>query len=302
MGMLDGKVAFVTGGARGQGRAHAVTCAREGADVIIVDVIDQLPTVAYKLATKDDLEETVRLVESHDRRAIAVKADVRIQGQLDAAVAAGLAELGKIDILIANAGIWTLGSFWELTDEQWEEMIGVNLTGVWKSAKAVAPHMIAHGSGSIVITASVNALEAGQYTAHYVAAKHGLIGLMRNIALELAPYGIRCNAVCPGAVKTPMTNHQAAWDMFAGHPGGSEDDMTEAGHHYTLLAGASWLDPQDVANAALYLNSGLAAKVTGATLPVDAGHLTLSGFNPVSTRLPVRVVTRSAGARRRRAS
>ncbi len=209
-----------------------------------------------------------------------MKADVRIQDQLDAAVTAGIAELGKIDILIANAGIWTLGSFWELSDEQWEETIGVNLTGVWKSAKAVAPHMIGRRSGSIVITASVNALEAGQYTAHYVAAKHGLIGLMRNVALELAPYGIRCNAVCPGAVKTPMTNHQDAWDMFAGHPGGTEDDMTEAGHHYTLLSGTSWLDPQDVANAALYLNSDLASNVTGATIPVDAGHLTLSGYNP----------------------
>ena len=246
MGMLDGKVALITGGARGQGRAHAVTCAREGADVIITDVIDQLPTVPYKLATKDDLDETVRLVEAYGRRVIAVKADVRSQEQLDAAVTAGIAEFGKIDILIANAGIWTLGAFWELTDEQWDEMIGVNLTGVWKAAKAVAPHMIERRSGSIVIIASVNALEAGQYTAHYVAAKHGLIGLMRNIALELAPYGIRCNAISPGAVKTPMTNHQGAWDMFAGHPGGTEEDMTEAGHHYTLLAGTSWLDPQDV--------------------------------------------------------
>src|SRR6202042_2071181 len=116
MGLLDGKVALITGGARGQGRAHAVTCAREGADVILADVADQLPTVPYKLATMHDLEETVGLVEAHDRRALAVQADVRIQGQLDAAVAAGLAEFGKIDILIANAGIWTLGSFWELTD------------------------------------------------------------------------------------------------------------------------------------------------------------------------------------------
>ena len=284
MGMLDGKVALITGGARGQGRAHAVTCAREGADVIIADVVDQLPTVPYKLATKDDLDETVRLVRAYGRRVIAVQADVRSQEQLDAAVTAGIAELGKIDILIANAGIWTLGSFWELTDQQWDEMIGVNLTGAWKAAKAVAPHMIERRSGSIVIIASVNALEAGQYTAHYVAAKHGLIGLMRNIALELAPYGIRCNAISPGAVKTPMTNHQGAWDMFAGHPGGTEEDMTEAGHHYTLLAGTSWLDPQDVANAALYLNSDLASKVTGVTIPVDAGHLTLSGYNPVSTR------------------
>ena len=284
MGMLDGKVALITGGARGQGRAHAVTCAREGADVIVADVIDRLPTVHYKLATKDDLDETVRLVEAHGRRVIAVKADVRSQEQLDAAVTAGIAELGKIDILIANAGIWTLGSFWELTDQQWDEMIGVNLTGVWKAAKAVAPHMIERRSGSIVIIASVNALEAGQYTAHYVAAKHGLIGLMKNIALELAPYGIRCNAISPGAIKTPMTSHQGALDMFAGHPGGTEDDMTEAGHHYTLLKGTSFLDPQVIADTALYLNSDLAATVTGVTIPVDAGHMTLSGYNPTSTR------------------
>jgi SDR family mycofactocin-dependent oxidoreductase len=284
MGMLDGKVAFITGGARGQGRAHAVTCAREGADVIIADVVDQLPSVAYKLATSADMDETVRQVEALDRRAIAVKADVRVQAELDAAVAAGIAQLGKVDILIANAGIWTLGNFWELTDAAWEEMIGVNLSGVWRSAKAVAPHMIGRRSGSIVITASVNALEAGQYTAHYVAAKHGLVGLMKNIALELAPYGIRCNAVSPGAVKTPMTNHQGMWDLLAGHPGGTEADMDEGGFHYTMLKGTAWLDPQDIANTVLYLNSDLAAKVTGVVIPVDAGHLTLSGYNPVSTR------------------
>ncbi len=284
MGMLDGKVAFITGGARGQGRAHAVTCAREGADVIITDVLEQLPSVAYKLAAQEDLQETVRQVREHGQRAVAVRADVRSQAELDAAVAAGIAELGKIDILIANAGIWTLGSFWELSDEQWEEMIAVNLTGVWKSAKAVAPHMIERRAGSIVVIASVNALEAGQYTAHYVAAKHGVIGLMKNIALELAPYGIRCNAISPGAIKTPMTSHQGALDMFAGHPGGTEDDMTEAGHHYTLLKGASFLDPQAIADTALYLNSDLASTVTGVTIAVDAGHLTLSGYNPVSTR------------------
>jgi SDR family mycofactocin-dependent oxidoreductase len=284
MGMLDGKVALITGGARGQGRAHAVTCAREGADVIIVDILDQVPTVPYELATQEDLDETVRLVEAHDRRAIPVQADVRDQGQLDHAVATGIAELGKIDILIANAGIWASGNFWELTDQQWDDMLAVNLTGVWKSAKAVAPHMIERRSGSIVIIASVNALEAGQFTAHYVAAKHGLIGLMRNITLELAPYGIRCNAISPGFVKTAMTSHQGMLDMLAGHPGGTEADMIEAGYHYHMLKGTSFLDPQVVADAALYLNSDLAAKVTGVVLPVEAGHLTLSGYNPNSTR------------------
>jgi SDR family mycofactocin-dependent oxidoreductase len=277
--MLDGKVALITGGSRGQGRAHALTCAREGADVIIVDIADQMSTVPYQMARQDDLDETAKQVEALDRRILALKGDVRDQGQLDAAVAQGIAEFGKIDILIANAGIWTQAPFWELTDDQWDEMIGVNLTGVWKSAKAVAPHMIERQSGSIVITSSTNGLEAGLNYAHYVAAKHGVIGLMKNIALELAPHGIRCNSINPGAIRTPMTDHQGAWDMFAGHPGGTEADLIEGGYHFTALKGTSFMDPQVIADTALYLNSELAAKVTGVTIPVDAGHLILTGIN-----------------------
>jgi SDR family mycofactocin-dependent oxidoreductase len=277
--MLDGKVALITGGSRGQGRAHALTCAREGADVIIVDIADQMSTVPYQMARQDDLDETAKQVEALDRRILALKGDVRDQGQLDAAVAQGIAEFGKIDILIANAGIWTQAPFWELTDDQWDEMIGVNLTGVWKSAKAVAPHMIERQSGSIVITSSTNGLEPGLNYAHYVAAKHGVIGLMKNIALELAPYGIRCNSINPGAIRTPMTDHQGAWDMFAGHPGGTEADLIEGGYHFTALKGTSFMDPQVIADTALYLNSELAAKVTGVTIPVDAGHLILTGVN-----------------------
>jgi SDR family mycofactocin-dependent oxidoreductase len=279
MGMLDGKVALITGGSRGQGRAHALTCAREGADVIIVDIADQLATVPYKMARQDDLDETAKQVEALDRRILALKGDVRDQGQLDAAVAQGIAEFGQIDILIANAGIWTMAPFWELTEDQWDEMIGVNLTGVWKSAKAVAPHMIERQAGSIVITSSTNGIEPGLNYAHYVAAKHGVIGLMKNIALELAPYGIRCNSINPGAIRTPMTDHQGAWDMFAGHPGGTEEDLIEGGYHFTALKGTSFMDPQVIADTALYLNSDLAAKVTGVTIPVDAGHLILTGIN-----------------------
>jgi SDR family mycofactocin-dependent oxidoreductase len=279
MGLLDGKVALITGGARGQGRAHAVTSAREGADVIIVDTIDQIASVPYPLATADDLAETVKQVEALDRRALAVTGDVRSQEQLDAAVSQGIAEFGQIDILIANAGIWTQAPFWELTDESWDDMIGVNLTGVWKSAKAVAPHMIERQSGSIVITSSVNGLEPGMNYAHYVSAKHGVIGLMKNIALELAPYGIRCNSINPGAILTPMTNQQGAWDMFAGHPGGTEADLIEGGYHFHALKGATFLPPEAIANTALYLNSDLAASVTGVTIPVDACHMILPGFN-----------------------
>jgi SDR family mycofactocin-dependent oxidoreductase len=284
MGLLDGKVALITGGARGQGRAHALTSAREGADVVLVDIADQLETVPYAMATADDLAETVRQVEALDRRALAVTADVRDQGQLDEAVRRGIAEFGKIDILIANAGIWTQGPFWELSEQSWDEMIGVNLTGVWKSAKAVAPHMIERQSGSIVITSSVNGLEPGLNYAHYVAAKHGVIGLMKNIALELAPHGVRCNSINPGAIKTPMTDHQGAWDMFAGHEGGTEADLIEGGYHFHALKGMTFMPPQVIADTALYLNSDLAAAVTGVTIPVDAGHLLLTGVNPAPVR------------------
>ncbi|BBZ15608.1 mycofactocin-coupled SDR family oxidoreductase [Mycobacterium branderi] len=279
MGLLEGKVALITGGSRGQGRAHAITCAREDADVVIVDVTKPVADVPYELATADDHAETIRHVEASGRRGIAIEADVRDQAALDKAVCRGIAEFGKIDILIANAGIWTLGYFWELTEQQWEEMIGINLTGVWKAAKAVAPHMIERTSGSIVIISSANGLEPGVRFGHYVSAKHGVIGLMKNIALELAPFGVRCNAISPGAIRTPMTDHQMAWDMLAGHEGATEEDMIEGGYRYGALRGRTFLDPQTIADTALYLNSDLAANVTGVTIPVDAGHLLLAGVN-----------------------
>jgi SDR family mycofactocin-dependent oxidoreductase len=279
MGLLDGKVVLITGGARGQGRAHALVSAREGADVVLVDTTTQIETVPYTMATEDDLAQTVKEVEQLDRRAVSVVADVRDQSALDAAVERGIAEFGRIDCLIANAGIWSLAPFWEMTEQVWDDMIAVNLTGVWKSAKAVAPHMIERGSGSIVITSSVNGLEPGVNYAHYVSAKTGVIGLMKNIALELAPHGIRCNSINPGAIKTPMTNHQGAWDMFAGHEGGTEEEMISGGYSFHALRGKSFLPPEVIANTALYLNSELAAAVTGVTIPVDAGHMILPGIN-----------------------
>ncbi|RZS64660.1 SDR family mycofactocin-dependent oxidoreductase [Agromyces ramosus] len=281
MGMLDGKVAFITGGSRGQGRAHAVTCAREGADVVIMDTLDQIGTVQYPMAQQSDIDETVRQVEALDRRIVAAVGDVRTQADLDAAVAKGIAELGKIDILIANAGIFSLAPAHELTDEQWDDMIAVNLTGVWKSAKAVLPHMMEQGGGSIVMTSSINGLEPGANYVHYCAAKFGVVGIMKTLALEYAPHGIRVNSVHPGAILTPMTSWQGAWDMMSGKPAGegTEEDMLEAGYHFHALKGVGFMDPQRIADAALYLNSELASAVTGVTLPVDAGHLLIPGVN-----------------------
>jgi SDR family mycofactocin-dependent oxidoreductase len=279
MGLLEGKVALITGGARGVGRAHAVTCAREGADVVLVDVPNQVETVPYATAARTDREQTCSEVESLGQRVVAVDADVRSQEQLDDAVSQGIAEFGRIDILIANAGIWMLAPFWEITEEAWRNTIDVNLSGVWRSVKAVTPHMIERQAGSIVVTSSARALRPGPNAAHYVASKLGVVGLMKTMALELAPHGIRCNAVCPGAIDTPMTNHQNAWDMYAGHEGGTQDDMWSAGYRLHALKNTSFLSPQTVADAALYLNSHLASAVTGAVIPVDAGHLVLPGVN-----------------------
>jgi len=279
MGMLEGRTAFITGAARGQGRAHALRMAREGASIVAVDIADDIKEVQYSLGTQEDLAETVRAVEAAGGRAVAVKADVRSQAQLDEAVATGVERFGGIDICIANAGVVAHGNFWTLTEQEWGEVLDVDLTGVWRTVKAVAPHMIGRRSGSIVITVSINGLEPAAGIAHYTAAKHGALGLMRAIALELAPYGVRCNAICPAATDTGMLNNQFMFDQFAGKSGGTRADLDSAVPHYHALAPASVIQPEAIANAALWLVSDMADRVTGVHLPVDAGHLLLPGFN-----------------------
>lgn len=280
MGLLDGKTVFITGGGRGQGRAHAVVSAREGADIVFVDTTKPFKTVPYPNTTAEDMAETVQQVEALDRRVLAIEADVRDQGALDGAVASGIAEFGKIDCLIANAGIWTLSSVQDMTDDTWQEMLDINITGVFHAVRAVAPHMIERQQGSIVLTSSTNGIEGGANYSHYAAAKFAVVGFMKSIALELGQYGIRANTVNPGAILTGMTDNQPAWDMFAGHPGGTHDDLLAGGHSFTALKGVGFMDPEVIANGALFLNSALAATVTGISLPIDAGHLALAGINP----------------------
>jgi SDR family mycofactocin-dependent oxidoreductase len=276
---LEGRVALITGAARGQGRAHAITLARQGADIIAVDIVEQVDSVLYPLATRDDLAETASAIEDLGRRAVCAIADVRSIEQLDAAVSEGLGVFGQIDILIANAGIWGSGPFWELTEEQWGDVINTNLSGVWRSAKAVAPHMIGRGTGAIVMTSSILGMRTGANFSHYVSSKHGLLGLMKNVALELAPYGIRCNAVCPGVIDTDMVNWQGAYNMFAGNKNGNRNDLIMAARRQHALRGAGALVPQVIADAAFWLVSDYAANITGVALPVDAGHLLLPGIN-----------------------
>ncbi|OLT06624.1 oxidoreductase [Pseudonocardia sp. CNS-004] len=279
MGRLAGKVAFITGGARGQGRAHALRLAEEGADIVIVDLEDQVATVPYDLARDGDLDETAALVEKLDRRAVAVKADVRDQSQLDAAVAEGLAAFGQLDIVCANAGIWSRAPLHELTENAWQDMIDINLTGVWRTIKATVPHLIERRQGSIIVTGSTNAVRGGPGYAHYVSAKHGVMGLMKSAALEYGVFGIRVNAVCPGFVDSKMTDWQGCYEMTTGRPDGTRQEHMRAAHHSTALADVGMLAPGAISEGVLWLASDESRFVTGAIVPVDAGHLALPGFN-----------------------
>lgn len=278
MGILDGKVALVTGAARAQGRAHALTLAHAGADVVLCDIGHDLDELKYGLGTEPELEQTAKEVEALGRRAVWRLADVRSQEQLDDLVATGVSELGRIDIAIANAAVFDSGNIWELSEQRWSTVLDINLGGVWRTAKAVLPTMIAQGSGAIVMISSTNGLEVNAGHGHYAAAKHGVLGLMKSVALEVAPLGIRCNAICPGFVKSGMTAFQEQLDKYAGHPGGTEADLEHAGRSYHPTRDLTYLDPQRIADAALFLVSDGAAAITGVTLPVEAGHLLLPGY------------------------
>jgi SDR family mycofactocin-dependent oxidoreductase len=277
---LHGKVALVTGAARGQGRSHALKLAEAGADIIALDICRQIDAAPYPLSSSEDLAETAAQIEALDRRVVTAECDTRSSAALNEAVAQGIAQFGKIDIAIANAGIWALGNLWELTDDQWDTVVDTNLTGVWRTVKAVVPSMISNGGGSIVLTSSVNGFEAGGGMAHYVAAKHGVLGLMRNAALELGRFNIRCNAVCPGIVDTKMNDWQGAYDMMAGGPGGTPENRRLAAYNWSVLAGRGLLAPSTISKAVLWLASDDAADVTGVALPVDGGHSILPGMNP----------------------
>src|SRR3984893_2593426 len=271
-GRVEGKVAFITGAARGQGRSHAVRLAEEGADIIAVDICAQIGSVPYEMATPADLAETVREVESLDRRIVAAEADVRDYAALKAALDDGVAQLGGLDIVSANAGIASFAPAADLEEATWQDMIDVNLTGVWHAAKAAIPHLIAGGrGGSIVLTSSTAGLVALPNMAHYVAAKHGVVGLMRTLALELAPHSIRVNSVHPTGVNTPMVQNEPTMRVFLP---GVENPTAE---QYAKAMGAlnalpiPWVEPRDVSNAVLFLASDEARYITGVTLPVDAG-------------------------------
>jgi (+)-trans-carveol dehydrogenase/(-)-trans-carveol dehydrogenase len=277
MGRLDGKVAFVTGAARGQGRSHAIELAREGADIIAVDVAHDLPELGlgYPLGSAAELAETAAEVEKLDRRVVTAEVDVRDGAALKAALDSGVAEFGRLDIVAANAGIAANSvPAHEITDEAWEQMLGINLTGVWKTAKAAVPHLIEGGrGGSMILTSSMAGLRGYQGIAAYTSAKHGVVGLMRVLAAELAQHSIRVNSVHPTQVNTPMVMNDETYKIFRPdleHPTKDDFEVASAGMHALPVP---WAEPLDISRALVFLASDDARLITGVPLPIDAGLL-----------------------------
>jgi SDR family mycofactocin-dependent oxidoreductase len=269
---LEGKVAFITGIGRGQGRSHAVRLASEGADIIGVDICADFASVAYPMSSKADLEETVRLVEAQDRRIVARVADVRDLPALRAVVAEGVAQLGRLDYVVANAGI-SPGLFRMTTPEEdkeaWDDVIGVNLTGVWNATQAGVPHLVEGGrGGSIVLTGSTAGLR-GMGGGGYGVAKHGVVGIMRGLANDLAPHSIRVNVVHPTAVNTLMATNEVMQAFL--------ETQVEKGIHLRNALPVDMVEPADISAAVAFLLSDEARYITGTNLPVDAGFVNRIG-------------------------
>jgi (+)-trans-carveol dehydrogenase len=269
---LTGKVAFISGAARGQGRSHAIRLAEDGADIVALDLCGDVEHVGYPMATKADLDETRRLVEEQDRRIVSGIADVRSQEAVDNVVAEGLAEFGRIDIVCANAGLTTYGKTWLLSEDEWQAIIDVNLTGVWHTVKAAIPAMI-EGSrgGSIVITSSAGGRKGITNAAHYVSSKHAVVGLMRTLANELAQYNIRVNTIHPTAVDTALIHNDLTYRLFLpGVENPTREDVKAPFLSHNPL-GVPWVQAIDISNAIAWLVSDGAKYVTGSEIPVDAG-------------------------------
>jgi SDR family mycofactocin-dependent oxidoreductase len=266
MGKLEGKVAFITGAARGQGRSHAIRLAQEGADIIASDICAQVATVAYPMATPEDLAETVREVEALDRRIVAQQADVRDPAALQAVFDAGVAQLGPVDIVVANAGIAPMSRHEE--PQAWQDVIDINLTGVFNTVETIIPSMIERGEGGAIVltssTAGINGIGGPTRGGlGYTASKHGVVGLMRSYANNLAPHRIRVNSVHPTGVRTPMVVNEVMAEFLAQDPSLS-NAMANA-------LPVDLVEPVDISNAIVWLVSDDARYVTGVTLPVDAG-------------------------------
>jgi (+)-trans-carveol dehydrogenase len=273
-GRLGDRVALVTGAARGQGRSHAVRLAEEGADIVAIDIVDDISSVPYKLATKADLEETGWLVGQAGSQVLCARADVRDFDEVKEVATEAMDRFGRLDIVCANAGVISYAPGHELSGQAWSDVVAVNLTGVWHTLKACVPHMVTAGhGGSIVITSSMAGLKGLANTAHYTAAKHGVVGLMKVFATELAAQSIRVNCVHPTSVNTEMLHNEPTYNLF--RPGLEHATLEDAmdGFRFVNSMPVPWVEPSDVSAAVAWLASDESRFVTGISLPVDAGFL-----------------------------
>jgi SDR family mycofactocin-dependent oxidoreductase len=271
MGRFDGKVVLITGGARGQGRSHALKFASEGADVAFCDIAAQIDTVPYPMGRQADLAETVKLVEELDRRCVGDVADVRDLAQVQAFVDRAKTELGRVDFLLANAGIFSFGTVAELDSTTWQDMIDTNLTGVFHAMRAVLPTMIEQGSGRIVATSSMAGKLGFANVGHYVAAKWGVIGLAKSAAIEVAAHGVTVNVICPTNVATDMIQNSAAYRLFRPDLENPTQEDAIPGFQSLNPIPVPWVEPVDISNAMAFLCSDDARYITGETLAVAAG-------------------------------
>lgn len=272
---LTGKVALVTGAARGQGRSHVIRLAEQGADVLALDICAQIDTVPYPMSTPEDLAETARLAAATGRRILTEQVDVRDLSALQRFVARGVDELGRLDVVVANAGtVNGIAPMWELDEKQFRDQLDVNVVGVWKTIKATVPQLLSQDEGgSIILISSISGLVAELNVGHYSAAKHGVNGLMRTLAGELAPHRIRVNSINPTNVDTLMINNDAYNELFSGgKPGATQQDSVPALMAMNALP-IPFVQPEDVSNAVLYLASDASRYVTGTAMVVDGGAM-----------------------------
>jgi SDR family mycofactocin-dependent oxidoreductase len=266
MGRVQGKVALITGAGRGQGRSHAIRLAEEGADIIAIDACVDYDTMNYAMATADDLAQTAKAVEALDRRIVTKQVDTRDLAGMISAVEEGVAEFGKLDIVSANAGICSIQDWDQVTPQLWQDTIDVLLTGTWHTCRATIPHLVANGGGSVIITGSTAAVKGQPFLTPYVAAKHGVVGLMQSLANELSLQNVRVNCVHPTGVNTPLV------EGFGGLVALLERNPHQAPCFLNALP-VDLMEPIDISNAILYLASDEARYVTGTQLVVDAGNL-----------------------------
>ncbi len=273
---FQGKVVFITGAAHGMGRAHALAFARAGASLVLCDACRQYSTVPYPLAQPHELEALVTEIEQLEVPVVAAQVDVTQLAEMQSLVEQAEGKLGPIDIVVANAGLYSFATSWEMSEEQWDETINVDLKGVWITCKVCIPSMISRKSGKIICIASTAGLKGMANLVHYVAAKHGVLGLVKTLAIELAPYNINVNAVCPTSVDTAMCRNQALYDVFAGGPGSeaTQEHMLDLMNQLNLFSDRNLLAPEAISAAVLWLASDEARHMTGCALPVDAGYLT----------------------------